>query len=106
MTIRKIKSAARKLGWSLSISEDTYEFNKFSPAGQDFCVEATGKNAEEIINEIGERVNNFDVSYETYIWLDDSGHGAKGAPYDMRDLYDDMEACLEMLAELYDEIRD
>lgn len=26
-----------------------------------------------------------------YLWLDDEGHGSNGAPYDMKDVYEDME---------------
>ena len=37
---------------------------------------------------------------EAYIWLDDSGHGKNGAPHDMKDVYEDMEACKSMLGEL------
>ena len=31
----------------------------------------------------------------------EDGHGKNGAPYDMKDLYGDMEACQDMIYELY-----
>lgn len=34
---------------------------------------------------------NFDVSEHAVIWLDESGHGVNGAPYDMKDVYEDFE---------------
>lgn len=102
-TIEQIKS----LGWDVSISEDLSLVNlqKFSPAGQDFNVQIETKNDKDIfIENIYNYYENFDVSYETYIWLDETGHGIKGAPYDMRDLYEDMEACEQMLLELYESL--
>ena len=38
------------------------------------------------------------------MWLDIDGHGKNGAPYDMRDVYDDMEAVNDMLWDLYDDL--
>ena len=58
------------------------------------------KPGEEFSEQLQERYNNFDCSEETYLWLDNTGHGTNGAPYDMKDLYEDMEACEEMLREL------
>lgn len=31
------------------------------------------------------------MSYETYLWLDSNGHGKNDAPYDMKDVYEDVE---------------
>lgn len=42
------------------------------------------------------------MSYETYIWLDDTGHGRNGAPYDMIDVYNDMLWWRNSLEELSD----
>lgn len=61
----------------------------------------TLNNADKCVDEIKNVLDNFDVSYETYLWLDESGHGKNGAPYDMRDLYEDMEAVEEMISKLY-----
>ena len=33
--------------------------------------------------------------------LDNTGHGLNGAPYDMKDVYEDMEACKKMVYELW-----
>lgn len=103
--IEKVK----KEGFSVSIEEDTedyiiFDFGKYSPAGQDFhiSVEAEERSMDSLINNIYERYNDFDVSYESSLWLDDTGHGRNGAPYDMKDLYEDMEACEEYINDLYD----
>lgn len=102
--INKMIDVSENLGWSVQIDGNDYTFSQFSPAGQDFNIEVTAENLDEIINKIKERIDNFDCSYETYIWLDNTGHGQNGAPYDMKDLYDDMESCEKMMDELYEEL--
>lgn len=42
---------------------------------------------------------DYDVSEETYIWLDDTGHGRSGAPYDLEDVLADKK---EWEAKLYE----
>lgn len=34
---------------------------------------------------------DYDVSEQTMLWLDEFGHGKNGAPYDMKDVYEDFE---------------
>lgn len=101
---KKIIKVAEELGWSVQIEKNEFTFRKYSPAGQDFNVYINADNLEEVIEKIQERCDNFDCSEETYLWLDNTGHGANGAPYDMKDLYEDMESCLEMMQELHDEL--
>jgi hypothetical protein len=96
-----IVEIAEGLEWNVEIDGQKFTFSKYSPAGQDFsfCIELETK--EDLINNIQEYIEGYDVSYETYIWLDDTGHGANGSPYDMKDVYEDMEACLENVRELF-----
>lgn len=101
---RKMIRAAENLNWLVKIDGNDFTFSKFSPAGRDFNMEITADDLENVIIEIEDRINNFDCSAETYLWLDNTGHGENGAPYDMKDLYEDMEACLKMMEELLDEI--
>jgi len=103
--IKKIIKKAEELDWVITDEgNNQYLFSKYSPAGQDFNITVEGRNAEELIHDIYERYDNFDVSYETYLWLDSTGHGTNGAPYDMRDLYEDMESCQDMILELYNKL--
>lgn len=104
----KIERIAREAGWSVYIEDETkdyicYDFEKYSPAGQDFHVSAELENLEieTLMDNLNSRYANFDCSEETYLWLDNTGHGKNGAPYDMKELYEDMEACQEMIMELY-----
>lgn len=98
--IKKLTKIVESLDWKVSDDNGDFEFTKYSPAGQDFNINASADTLEELKEKLAERYNNFDCSEETYAWLDNSGHGKNGAPYDMKDLYEDMEACQEMLEEL------
>ena len=64
-------------------------------------IEKRGILRDEIITYY----ENFDVSEEAYYWLDDSGHGKNGAPYDMKDVYEDMEECKEFIYDAFCLIR-
>jgi len=103
--INKIVKIAENLDWSVNVNNNELEFTKYSPAGQDFNFNVTGDDLEEVIKSIDEYCNNFDCSEETYLWLDNTGHGTNGSPYDMKDLYEDMEECLKMIEELRDELK-
>lgn len=105
----KIINIAEENGWSVYIENETedyicFDFEKYSPAGQDFYVSAELEDMEiyTLIDNLFEKYLDFDVSSETYLWLDDTGHGRNGAPYDMKDLYEDMEACEQMILDLYE----
>lgn len=104
--IKKCFDAAMELGWKIEHEDgNVFDFGKYSPAGQDFHISIDTENDVECFkNNLHEYCNGFDVSQETYLWLDSSGHGRNGAPYDMKDLYEDMEACLEMVEKLADKI--
>ena len=102
--IQLLLNECEKLEWSVSEIDDGYvTLSKFSPAGQDFSFTVKVTNgADDFIQDVLEFYENYDVSYETYLWLDSFGHGTNGAPYDMKDLYEDMEECANNVKELYD----
>ena len=85
-----------------------FSFEMYSPAGRDFCFEVSVPNEEDeytlyynVADAIYTYFENFDVCYETYIWLDETGHGRNGAPYDMIDVYKDTESCEKMIGDLW-----
>ena len=63
-------------------------------------------NINSLIENIEEYYEDFDVDYETYIWLDQFGHGRNGAPYRMRAVLEDMEATEKMIEELLEAIKE
>ena len=101
---KKLIKQIEDAGFSLSRDDDdgSYEFGKYSPEGQDFRFTISGDTKEEFIRNISEYYHGYDASYEAYIWLDTDGHGKNGAPYDMKDVYEDMVACREFIWELYE----
>ncbi len=108
-TISNLLKIAEECGWSYQNEDiNTILFSQYSPMGQDFNfviddIDERGKCADALVDNLERYIDNFDVSYETYLWLDTSGHGSNGAPYDMKDLYEDMEACRNMMQTLLDE---
>lgn len=63
-------------------------------------------NINSLIEDIDNYYEGFDVDSETYLWLDQSGHGKRGAPYRMRAVLEDMEATEKMIEELLDAIKE
>jgi hypothetical protein len=100
----KVKKVAEILEWFLTVNGDELFFSLTSPAGQDFNVEISANSLEQLSKELRDYYVEFDVSHETYLWLDTDGHGMRGAPYDMKDAYEDMEWCAEKIEELGKEI--
>lgn len=104
MTKEKIEKVAESLGWTVTwyknIRTKSVMFNQSSPAGQDFSVELEYENLGEIEDRLREYYDSYDPSYEASLWLDESGHGKNGAPYEMIDVYNDMKACKEMIDKL------
>ena len=104
MTKNKIEKIAEELGWTVTWDNNDgtkfVMFSQYSPAGQDFNVELEYKNLGEIEDKLREYYDNYDPSYEAYLWLDNDGHGKNGAPYEMNDVYNDMVACEEMIDKL------
>ena len=113
--IEKIYEIAEREGWQVDSyyvdeqkTEVAFSFEKYSPAGRDFYFEVSVQNDEDeyvIYDSVADAIytyfEGFDVSYETYIWLDENGHGKNGAPYDMSDVYKDTESCEKMIDDLW-----
>ena len=107
--LEKMLDKAKELEWEVTKYEYPevidYCFSKFSSVGQDYNVSIDRvEDADDLLNKLQDYVNDYDISYEAYIWLDDTGHGKNGAPYEMIDVYKDMEECLEMTKELLYEL--
>ena len=105
----RIKKLAESQEWVVDIIDNgdsnyTFVFQKYSPAGQDFFfeVDIEENNIQYLLENIYDFYKNYDCSYEAYLWLDNTGHGKNGAPYDMKDVYEDMQACEKAVLDLYD----
>lgn len=105
---KKLTNVIEQAGFSIyHEDENCYRFGKYSSEGQDFnfCIDTEGDMSSFMYNILN-YYNDFDVSEEAYLWLDEFGHGKNGAPYDMRDLYNDMEECKGFILELYEIVRE
>ena len=105
--INTVIGCAENKGWHVYVYDHPmkdkvmFEFSKFTPAGQDFSFSATMQDSSlyNLIREVKNYYECFDPDEETYLWLDDSGHGRNGAPYRMKDVLADMEAAERMVAD-------
>lgn len=105
-TMNEVLNKIRELGWSIEEYEENYELGIYSPAGQDFSmIVEKDDDIKYFIGNIYKVYSDFDVSYETYLWLDEEGHGTNGAPYDMKDAYEDMKWCEDAIYELYEDLK-
>lgn len=103
--IKVLLAKIEALEWSTNKEGDNlYRLGKYSPAGQDFSIVVEGEDAKELIQAIYQSYENYDVSEEAYLWLDNTGHGRNGAPYEMKDVVVDMEACERMILDLHQEL--
>lgn len=105
--VNKIVETIEGTNWDLTVNKDYFTFSIVSEAGQDFQVEIESvDNLEDLIVEISNKYDDFDISAEAYLWLDSDGHGMNGAPYEMADVYEDMAECRESIDELHSAIED
>ena len=106
--INKLEKITASMGWSVSVSNyangNFIYFSQYSPAGQDFGFEVEAYTLEDLYRAVKYYYDGYDCSEEAVIWLDDSGHGKNGAPYDMKDVYEDMEACEKMVGDLVERL--
>ena len=62
-------------------------------------------NINSLIEHLEDYYEDIDVDYETYIWLDQWGHGKNGAPYRLRAVLEDSEAIEKMVEVLLKAIK-
>lgn len=107
-TLEAIIKVAEDNGWRVDTEEQSngnveLTFYQYSPAGQDFSFYIT-LDKDDGIRDCTQAVYEYYEAYEpeaeAMLWLDSDGHGKNGAPYHMRDLLEDMEACETMLEDL------
>ena len=90
---------------NLSVKDDELFIDEmilegWTELGRNMVVEYYNISFSQMLEDLKSSVDNYDVSYETYIWLDNEGHGTNGAPYDMLECYKDSEEQLEHLEKL------
>ena len=99
------KTVAEHCGANIEYEgKGSMRYSKYSSAGQDFSlVFDVSPDMSDFEISFLIALDNFDVSEQTYIWLDESGHGKNGAPYEMKDVLGDMEECQKKAQEFIDD---
>lgn len=102
MNYEELISITESLGWNVIENKDTLHFFITTPAQQSFSFDLDKKkDIKDLLQSLDDYRNNFNVSSETYRWLDETGHGKNGAPHNMMDVYKDFEWCGEALFYLF-----
>ena len=114
----QIVKLAKEIGWDTTIDEDKIEnyslftFTLIKPyqLNFSFSVEAENNSVFSLLDNITHYFSAYDVSEETYIRLDEQGHGKKGYPYDMEEVLkifnyreEEIEKLVEYLTNNYEE---
>lgn len=108
--INEIIDIAEDLGWTAKYNEENgiLSLQIWTPQSQDFNTDIDIKQGwfpDDAIASIYFYWESFDISKHTYLWLDETGHGKNGAPFDMLDVYNDFKWVSDRLYDLYEEIK-
>jgi hypothetical protein len=91
---------------SVSVDDGWISFRFYTSAGQDVNVDIPLVDTQgELADKLWEYAIGYDPSEEASLWLDESGHGKNGAPYDMIDVYNDMVEAKKTIERLESVIR-
>lgn len=95
-----------ELGWCVREDGINCSLSIYSPAEQDFNVEIEKTDdVNTFIDNIYKAYENYDVSEETMLWIDENGHGRNGAPYELEDVLNDMKWCKQAIYNLWCELK-
>lgn len=93
---------AEELGWKVSIDEQGWEFQKHSPAGEDFWISLYG---EDVVNDLLEYYEEFDTEDHAMGLMEAKRNGFRGVP-SLKELVEDADAIDSMIEELYDALHE
>lgn len=100
--MEKVTEIAEALGWSVTVDGEDADFQYYTNYGQDCHMNITvTENYDTFIAEIYSYYENYDVSEEASLWIDSTGHGANGAPYEIEDIINDMKEFENAIYELW-----
>lgn len=105
---KNIVEVAENLDWSVidirdcgfTVTDGTQlEFEKYTPAGEDFSFTVSGDSPENMIEEIKSYSANFDTEEHIAGWIEAKRNGVSGVP-SIKELVEDADAIENMLREL------
>ena len=101
-----IEKVAELCGWKVYIDNTNFEFEKMIGTKDFvFAISYEEKSLQSFVFQIEDYLKNFDVDYETSIWIGEDGHGKNGAPYHIKDILDEMYSAKEQIAILLYELK-
>ena len=102
----KVIEVCEALDWRVSAPKENdtcWEFEKYSPAGEDFCFSIIAKNLVELKGELQYYYEYFDREDHVYELLEAKRNGFRGVP-DLDTLVQDSQDIEDMLEELAIEV--
>lgn len=102
MDFEKLVDKAEKIGWTVYIDEDGWDFGQYSPAGEDFSFFVSKNDvhsAEDMAREVRSYANDFDAEEHAQMWLEGRRSGVSGVP-DLKTLIKDADDIKLMLNKL------
>ena len=101
-----IENIANLCGWKVSIDNGNFEFEQMIGTNDFvFSIQCEERKLRSFVIQLEKYLNNFDVDYETSIWIGEDGHGKNGAPYHIKDILDEMYSAKEQIATLLYELK-
>lgn len=98
----RLVSKAEELEWRVLIDEDCWEFQKYSPAGEDFWLSTSGK---DVVDELLSWYEGFDTEDHVMMHMEAKKCGVSGVP-SLKELVADADAIEKMIEELYDALHE
>ncbi len=102
MDFEKLVDKAEKIGWTVYIDEDGWDFRQYSPAGEDFSFFVSKSDVhseEDMVREVRSYANDFDTEEHVQMWLEGRRNGMSGVP-DLKTLAKDADDIKLMLNKL------
>lgn len=102
----KVVDVCEALDWKVSTPKENdsyWEFEKYSPAGEDFCFSIQAKNLMELKGELQYYYEEFDREDHVFELLEAKRNGFRGVP-DLDTLVQDSQDIEDMLEELAMEV--
>lgn len=97
---------AEELDWRVNIDDqNNWEFEKYSPAGEDFIFSVDAEDPKNVWREVSRYANDFDTEEHIEMWVEAKRNGREGIP-SIRRLVEDADDIDEMLEELADALRE
>lgn len=94
--LNKIIEIAEKLEWTANVTNDYIEFRQYSPAGEDFSFIVNTVTPKEIVEQVVEYADDFDIDEHIEMWIEAKRNGVLGVP-STRELVCDAEDISKML---------